>query len=306
MSITFVCFSPLLEKDLQITDVSSTIIAVRPGAQPRFFERERFGMNIIITAGGTTEQIDQVRKIANAASGRLASCVAREFVRQGGTKIEKIYYVCERGAIVPELDCLELVTTRGAESVGAALQSILAREKIDAVVHSMAVSDYTVESMTTAEDLADGIARRIWTRSEDFSDEAALADFVTDCILQNDRVIDRSNKVSSNLAHPLLALRQTPKLIRMVKDLQPETILVGFKLLDGVPREELLDTAHALLQKNACDFVLANDLAEISGERHTGYLLAPDRRYERCETKQEIAETIVKNVLGLYGKRKKK
>ena len=77
-------------------------------------------MNIIITAGGTTEQIDQVRKIANAASGRLASCVAREFVRQGGTKIEKIYYVCERGAIVPELDCLELVTTRGAESVGAA------------------------------------------------------------------------------------------------------------------------------------------------------------------------------------------
>jgi len=263
-------------------------------------------MKIIITAGGTTEQIDQVRKIANAASGRLASCVAREFVRQGGKKIEKIFYVCERSAIVPELDCLEVITTHGTESVGDALSYILTNEKIDAVVHSMAVSDYTVESLTTAEDLADGIARRIWARRENFSDEAALADFVTDCILQNDRVIDRANKVSSNIAHPLLALRQTPKLISMVKGLAPETILVGFKLLDGVPRQELLDVAHALLQKNACDFVLANDLSEIRGDQHVGYLLAPDRGYVRCETKQEIAETIVQNVLGLYGKRNRK
>ena len=263
-------------------------------------------MNIIITAGGTTEQIDQVRRIANAASGRLASCVAREFVRQGGKKIEKIFYVCERSAIVPELDCLEVITTRGTESVGDALSYILTNEKIDAVIHSMAVSDYTVESMTTAEDLGDCIAQRIWNRKEEFSDEAALADFVTDCILKNDRVIDRSNKVGSNIPHPLLALKQTPKLIGMIKSLQPETILVGFKLLDGVPRQELLDVAHILLKKNACDFVLANDLSEIHGEQHIAYLLAPDRHYIRCETKQEIAETIVSNVLGLYGKRKRK
>lgn len=260
-------------------------------------------MNILITAGGTTEQIDRVRRISNAASGRLASAVAHEFVRQGGGRIERIFYVCERSAAVPALDCLELVTTHGTEGVGSALTRILTSEKIDAVIHSMAVSDYTVESMTTAEDLGDYIARRLWQREEPFADETALADFVSDCIRGNDRLLDRSNKLSSSLSHPLLALRPTPKLISRIKALQPETILVGFKLLDGVPRQELMDVSHALLQKNACDFVLANDLSEISGERHVGYLLSSDGHYVRCGTKQEIAETIVKNVLALYERR---
>ena len=61
-------------------------------------------MKIIITAGGTNEQIDQVRKIANAASGRLASAVAREFVRQAGGELEKIFYDC--GPACRYLRCL--------------------------------------------------------------------------------------------------------------------------------------------------------------------------------------------------------
>lgn len=261
-------------------------------------------MKIIITAGGTNEQIDQVRKIANTASGRLASAVAREFVRQAGGELEKIFYVCERGAIVPALSCVELVTVRGTESVGDALTRLLTNERIDAVVHSMAVSDYTVESMTTAEDLGASVAEKLWQkRGADFADEAALADFVTGCIRENERLIDRSKKVGSNIVHPILALKQTPKLIGMIKPLQPETILVGFKLLDNVPQEELLDVAHRLLQKNSCDFVLANDLSQICGEQHVGYLLSPDKSYIRCETNSEIADTIVRSVLELYKKR---
>ncbi len=261
-------------------------------------------MKIIITAGGTNEQIDQVRKIANAASGRLASAVAREFVRQAGEKLETIFYVCERGAIIPELSCVEVVTVHGAESVGDVLTYILTNETIDAVVHSMAVSDYTVESMTTAETLGASVAEKLWKkRGTDFVDEAALAGFVTGCIRENERLIDRSKKVGSNLAHPILALKQTPKLIGMIKPLQSETILVGFKLLDDVPKEELLDVAHRLLQKNSCDFVLANDLSQIRGEHHVGYLLSPDKSYIRCETKSEIAEAIVRSVLELYEKR---
>ena len=260
-------------------------------------------MKIIITAGGTNEQIDQVRKITNAASGRLASAVAKEFVRQAGNEIEKIFYVCERTAIKPELDCMEVVTVHGTESVCDALTYILTNETIDAVVHAMAVSDYAVESMTTAEGLGAYVADRLWNLPERFADEAAFADYITACIRENDRLLDRRNKVSSNLEYPLIALKQTPKLIGMVKPLQPETILVGFKLLDGVPQKELLDVAHRLLQKNSCDFVLANDLSQIRGEHHVGYLLSPDKSYIRCETKSEIAKAIVQSVLELYEKR---
>ncbi|MFO7160860.1 MAG: phosphopantothenoylcysteine decarboxylase, partial [[Clostridium] cellulosi] len=37
-------------------------------------------MNVLITAGGTTENIDPVRKIKNTATGRLGSLIAEEFV----------------------------------------------------------------------------------------------------------------------------------------------------------------------------------------------------------------------------------
>lgn len=72
-------------------------------------------MNIIITAGGTTERIDAVRKITNTGTGKLGSLTAEEFIKQGGSNIEKIFYICEKGTIVPQLACAEIITTDGVD-----------------------------------------------------------------------------------------------------------------------------------------------------------------------------------------------
>lgn len=255
-------------------------------------------MKIIITAGGTTEKIDPVRKIANTATGRLGSLTAEEFVRQAGDRVEKIYYVCEAGAAVPELECLERVPVRGAQGAGEALSKLLRTEKIDAVVHSMAVSDYTVAGLTTAEKLAGYLAGRLFPLSgHAFAEEAALAGFLADCIRGNDSLLDRGAKVGSDHPDLILNMKQTPKLIGLVKALQPSAVLVGFKLLSGVETSRLLEEGSGVLEKNFCDFVLANDLSEIGGERHVGYLISSDRSYVRLETKAEIAREIVRSVL---------
>ena len=39
-------------------------------------------MNIIITSGGTSENIDNVRKITNTATGALGSIIANEFIKK--------------------------------------------------------------------------------------------------------------------------------------------------------------------------------------------------------------------------------
>jgi phosphopantothenate---cysteine ligase (CTP) len=71
---------------------------------------------------------------------------------------------------------------------------------------------------------------------------------------------------------------------------------VGFKLLYGVSRQELLDTGLALLQKNRCDFVLANDAQSFADGGHTGFLIAPCGEPVRFEGKRAIARGIVRAV----------
>ena len=64
-----------------------------------------------------------------------------------------------------------------------------------------------------------------------------------------------------------------------------------------LPHEELIDVGYRLLQKNGCDFVLANDLAEIGKDYHRGYLIHKDRTYDTMETNEEIAEMIAERIL---------
>lgn len=261
-------------------------------------------MKIIITAGGTTEKIDPVRKITNTATGKLGSLIANAFVKQGGNRIEKIYYLCEKEAFVPSLACMEIVPVEGVNQVKEALTRLLTTQEIDAVIHSMAVSDYTVESATTAENLADFLADKLFPLDPtQFQSKDSLACFIAASMKENDRLLDNSSKIGSDVKNLILSMRQTPKLIGLIKSLQPSTILVGFKLLNGVNQQQLFDAGYGVLTKNACDMVLANDLIGIGNGRHAGMLIAPDKSYTAFQTKDEIANGIVRQVLNRMDKR---
>ena len=78
---------------------------------------------------------------------------------------------------------------------------------------------------------------------------------------------------------------------------------MGFKLLSGVSHEKLIDTGFGLMQKNHCDFVLANDLNEIGKDYHRGYLIHKDKTYDIMETNEEIADMIAGRVMKLCHER---
>ncbi|MEI5995177.1 phosphopantothenate-cysteine ligase [Enterococcus sp. 4G2_DIV0659] len=91
-------------------------------------------------------------------------------------------------------------------------------------------------------------------------------------------------------------MKKNPKIIAMLREKQPQAVLVGFKLLVGVSTEELILVGQTILTKNACDFILANDLEEIHGNQHKGILIDENGRTQQAQTKAEIAQLIVKNV----------
>jgi len=229
-------------------------------------------LKILITAGAVTERIDAVRCITNSATGKLGALTAEAFFQQAEGKLEKIIYVCEKSAVVPDIPCLEIVHTQGTAELDATIQRILSVEKPDAVIHSMAVSDYMVESISI--------------------DDTGIL-----------RPVDTSTKLSSDIDHLVLHLRRTPKIIGHIRSLAPDAVLVGFKLLDGVALEDLLETSHKLLVRNRCDLVLANDARTINGNEHTGYLVFPDRSRIRIDGKAHIAEAIAHEVLNLLAQR---
>ncbi len=251
-------------------------------------------MNILITAGGTTERIDNVRTITNNSTGKLGAAIADTMSIQAGFPVGKIYYVCGQNSAVPESDKAHIIRVSDVNDLIQKLKNILTTVKIDAVIHSMAVSDYTVDFLTTKSKLASSISSLASEQQQaGNTDPKVLSEWILGNAFSNMEAFSSDSKVSSDIDDMVILMKRTPKVIGLIKQFQPSTLLVGFKLLSNVSHEALIDTAYNLLIKNKCELVLANDLAEIAGDKHKGYLVEADKSYETFETKAGIAEGIV-------------
>lgn len=251
--------------------------------------QEKRPVSILITAGGTQEDIDTVRSITNHATGRLGSLIADAFLQDGA----KVTYLCGETSVLPALHGCDVIKIRGVTMLIEKLDMLLQENVYDCVIHSMAVSDFTPCAVTTADEMAQAIERELC--GGDFSKEEMSAR-IRDIIINGSRQL-KENKISSKSDYLIMTLKQTPKVIRHIKAIQPQTLLVGFKLLSGVSETELLERALDLSARNGCDYVLANDLNDIYGDTHKAFLTDKSKIICRAGTKTEIAQIIFQNVM---------
>lgn len=87
-------------------------------------------------------------------------------------------------------------------------------------------------------------------------------------------------------------LKQTPKIIRLIKEKSPSTKLIGFKLLEDVSKNYLIDIAKKLRDKNKCDYVIANDLKDIKNGNHKAFLLDINDNITEINSKDKIAKKV--------------
>lgn len=239
--------------------------------------------NIIITAGGTEENIDNVRKITNMATGRLGALICNNFLDTKNKYINKIYYLSTKNAVKPiENEKIEFISIEETYDLKEQIEHLLKNIKIDYFIHSMAVSDYTTDYITTASLLAKYIEER--NNKKD----------IEELIRENKNVLDTNKKISSSEDNLIIKLKPTPKIISIIKNISPETYLVGFKLLNNVSKEQLYDAAYKLLVKNKCDLVIGNDLADIKGNLHKALFITNNGIINEANTKKEIAVSLVK------------
>lgn len=176
---------------------------------------------VLVTAGGTQEYIDDVRVLTNISSGKLGALIANELCVHDF----RVFYICGKGSVMPNSSVYHTTIVRTANDAMEAMQKVIINEQIDAVVHSMAVSDFT---------------------------------FIRDKAIKC-----KSNNPSGFIEFMRQTITITPKIISFIKKWRPETFLVGFKFEVGISEEEIIALARDSIEKNGCDLVIANDKKEM-------------------------------------------
>ncbi|MDR0357155.1 MAG: phosphopantothenate--cysteine ligase [Clostridiales Family XIII bacterium] len=255
-------------------------------------------MNILITAGGTTEKIDDVRGIANTGTGRLGALIAKRFA--DAREVERVFYVCSARAARPSDEKIEIIVADDTRSLERTIIDLCASRRVDAIIHSMAVSDYRVRTVSTSLEIGKSVAEKLRENDSaraqnDASDAASVPALIARAVTETPSIAS-GGKISSGLDDMVVVLERTPKIIALFRKLSPGAVLVGFKLLANASEETLMRAAYDLLKKNDCDCVLANDLRDIGEGKHIGRLIDAERTYTAHDGKEAIAEAIVRAV----------
>lgn len=211
-------------------------------------------MKILITSGGTKVPIDMVRSITNMSRGTFGSAICKEFLLRGN----EIDFLLAEGSRSPFRFEAHLRDT-GIFDIDRGLYINLAKDWLDFVEkYTSRCHEYTYKTFE------EYYAKIMALLKNNKYDMVVLAAAVSDYGVVNyvDGKIRSGNTMS-------IELTPFPKIISEVKKLQPDTFLVGFKLLVGSTEEELIAAAKDSLEKNKCSVVVANDLENIKNDNHT-------------------------------------
>jgi len=228
---------------------------------------------ILITAGPTNEYIDEVMKITKMSTGRLGIELTNNYLNNG----DEVTLIATRSVFKSglfekynlkdntNLKCIPIETT---DDMFNALESE-SKSKYDLVIHSSAVGDYKPEFSFRMEDLADEIVKNI--KNGKITYEEILE------VLTNPKCkVNDDTKISSYEPNLTVKLTLTTKLISHLRDWYKDATLVGFKLLENVTKEHLIDVAQKLCIKNNMDYIIANDLHDLRCGEHLSFLVNKD------------------------------
>jgi phosphopantothenoylcysteine decarboxylase/phosphopantothenate--cysteine ligase len=223
-------------------------------------EHKASGKRILITAGGTRESIDTVRYIGNMSSGRTASRLADELTGAG----HQVIWLGAQDAITPILPCA-MPRFYSFADLASQLQTLLAENEFDAVIHAAAVSDFSVSEVLTP---------------------------------AGDPLDSRAGKLSSG-SDLLLKLKPNPKLLDRIRtwSKNPAVSVIGFKLTDTEDLQQRNVAVKKQFEDSGVDAVVHNDLTEINGQAHPFWLHMPMQAPVACENAQALAKTI-NNLMG--------
>ena len=225
--------------------------------------------NVLITGGPSNEYIDEVMKITNMSSGKIAVQLSDAFLR-GGYKVTAILNKSVKYRLYGdqyENPNLKIVYFETTEDLYNAIKKESTESNYDIVIHSAAVADYKPAYSFRMEDMAKEIANYMKANALKMNDEFAVGDTlersIFNILTDPECKVNDDTKISSCEPNLTVKLGLTPKIIESLREWFPSAFICGFKLLENVPEEELIAAAVKQINKCKTDLVFANDLANL-------------------------------------------
>lgn len=234
---------------------------------------------VLITGGPTNEYIDEVMKITNMSTGKIAVQLAALFAR-GGYNVT----LCLTKGIKPEmfersfsqLDNITVLPFETTEQLMDTLKSAAAMYEYDIVIQSAAVADYKPEFSFRAEDMAMEISTWIEKEAHAIAESYCRQDIynaIFNMLTNPDCKVNDQTKISSVEPNLTVKLGLTPKIIGHLREWFPNAYICGFKLLENVSKEELIEAATKQVKKCQTNLCFANDLADLRKGESTRYVV---------------------------------
>ena len=229
-------------------------------------------MKVLVTSGGTKIKLDLVRSITNMSRGTFGSKIATSFSKLPlDTDITFLY---AKNSKLPYCNSLNDCFRRGIK-----------------LVEYVTFDDYEAELEVCLKQQPDIIV---------------LAAAVSDYGVENP--VNGKIRSGNDLIIKLVPL---PKLISTVREICPNSVLCGFKLLVNSTEEELKEAIYKSVHANKCDLVVGNDLRDIKNDNHKLIIGERDKspdpdyfgvnyRFYSKENTPNLAQVVVEHCMKKY------
>ena len=192
-------------------------------------------MKIVITGGGCREYIDSVRFVTNSSSGRTSAQIADALSAKG----HEITLITAKSAMKPHSPSIELREFETGAELASVLKAELTSHAYDAVIHAAAVSDYVPERVTVAGETIQA---------------------------------GKNGKLHSG-GEMTVTFRASPKIADSLHEWAAQggnasAKIVCFKLTSGADEAEKKRAVKNLFAHSKADFVVYNDLSQITARMH--------------------------------------
>ena len=194
------------------------------------------------------------------------------------------------GGTYEPIDSVRGITNKSSGKMGLALarEAYIRGADLKLIVANVAVdipSVFDVIHVETGKEMYDAVLDLV-PSYDIFISAAAVSDF---------KFKKKSDKIDSS-SSLFLNLKPTTKIIRQIKDINPDIFLVGFKAEFNISRENIIECARKQIADAGTDLVIANDISKYEcqfGSDNNEVLIVDDDVLSiPLASKNEIAHTI--------------
>ncbi len=131
----------LLDPALIVEDVKKHFEMPLPAQIPKAKIQSLKKIQVLVTGGGTSEAIDDVRVITNKSTGQTAAFLADQLIESGFD----VHFLHAENSTIPQFSCSKTSFT-SFKDLELSLSRLLVEQSFDWIIHAAAVSDYSVQS----------------------------------------------------------------------------------------------------------------------------------------------------------------